>query len=268
MDMNRKRIVVTGAASGIGYELLKQLSHYDARIVAADVNLIDRTPIRGSTAQIYPFQGDLSQQSGVDDLFDYALETMGGIELFIANAGFAYYEAINQADWAHLERIFQLNVISPLYAAARMKEINPHTDYNVVMTASAMAKLALPGYAVYAGTKAALDRFAEAYRYEMPPNAHLMLVYPIATRTNFFDTANDGTPVPFPSQTSAHVAERIIKGIERNAQSVNPSIGFSFFWTLNRIFPLAGRLYQMVENRRFNRWKINHQPTSQRTPVS
>lgn len=268
MDINRKRIVLTGAASGIGYELLKQLSTYDTRIVAADVNPIDRTPLRGNSAQIYPFQGDLSQQSGVDELFDYALETMGGIELFIANAGFAYYEAIIHADWERVERIFQLNVVSPLYAAARMQEINPHTHYGVVMTASAMAKLALPGYAVYAGTKAALDRFAEAYRYEMPTNAHLMLVYPIATRTNFFDTANDGTPVPFPSRTSMHVAERIVKGIKRDARSVYPSLGFSLFWTLNRIFPMAGRVYQMVENRRFNRWKVAHQIPTQKTPVS
>lgn len=256
MEINRKRIVLTGAASGIGQALLKHLSLYEARIVAADVQTIDRSTIRGNPAQIYPFQSDLSTQNGVDDLFDYALETMGGIDIFIANAGFAYYEAINHADWSHIEKIFQLNVISPLYAVARMRDVNPVAEHSVVITASAMAKLAVPGYAYYAGTKAALDRFADAYRYETPDNAHLILVYPIATRTNFFEHANDETPVPFPSQTADYVASRIVKGIETGAEAVYPSRGFSVFWALTRVFPFLGKFYQFLEKRKFYRWQI------------
>ncbi len=256
MHIEQKRIILTGAASGIGYELLKKLSTYNTRIVAADIQPIDRSAIRRTSAQIYPFQGDLSTQAGVDELFDYALETMGGVEIFIANAGFAYYESIQNADWAHIEQIFQLNVVSPLYATARMREINPVVGYHVVMTASAMAKMALPGYAYYAGTKAALDRFAEAYRYEMPSNGQLTLVYPIATRTNFFNYGQDSAPVPFPSQSSDYVATRIIKGIENNANAVQPSTLFRAFWTLNRIFPFVGRVYQMMEKRRFSRWQV------------
>ena len=256
MNIDRKRIIITGAASGIGYELLKLLSAYDARIVAADRETVNRDALGGSKGQIHYFSGDLSQQSDVDSLFDYALETMGGIDLFIANAGFAYYEAISTADWEHIERIFQVNVISPLYAAARMQEINPTVPYTVVITASAMAKLALPGYAFYASTKSAIDRFAEAYRYEAPDNAHLTIVYPIATRTNFFEADGKDAPVPFPSQSSTHVATRIIRGIENDAHTVNPSPVFMMFWTLNRILPFMGRLYQYVEYRRFHRWRL------------
>ena len=61
---------------------------------------------------------------------------MGGIDLFIANAGFAYYEKIEKPDWDHLTRIYQLNVFSAIYATEKMQDLNKGRPYKVVMTAS------------------------------------------------------------------------------------------------------------------------------------
>ena len=52
---------------------------------------------------------------------------MGGIDIFIANAGFAYYEQLDEADWDHIASIYQTNVFSPFYAAVRMGELNRTT---------------------------------------------------------------------------------------------------------------------------------------------
>lgn len=255
MDINQKRIVLTGSASGIGKALLTQLCAYDVQIVAADLDTTDVRHLPMRQAQIYGTKCDLSKREDVDQLFDYALETMGGIDIFIANAGFAYYEKIGDPNWAHIEKIFQVNTISPLYAAIRMQEINPIQPYITVIVASAMSKLGLPGYALYGGTKSALDRFAEAYRYEIPANGHLTLVHPIATRTNFFDHQTHHAPVPFPSQTPEYVAKQIITGIEKNTQVIYPSLTFRLFWVMNRVLPFLGTLYKMIEAWRFRRWR-------------
>lgn len=246
MKLDNKRIVLTGAASGIGKAILKELANTQVHIIAVDLSpfVPESTP---SKAVILPFMADLGQQAEVDRLFDFALEKMGGIDLFIANAGFAYYEKIGAADWTHIDAIFRVNVYSPLYAAVKMRDL--HTDnsaYCVVITASAMSHLAVPGYAYYSATKAALDRFAQGYRFELPAQGRLMLVYPIATRTNFFDRASGDTPVPFPAQTAEYVAKRIIGGIKSDRESVYPSIIFRIFWSISRIFPFAGRIYQQV----------------------
>ena len=138
MKINNKRIVLTGAASGIGRALLQLLAGYQAQIVVADVNqaalqtTIDTLTSKNAT--LIPFIADLSQQQNVDTLFDFAVEKMSGIDLFIANAGYAYYEKIQKPDWEHIARIYQLNVFSAIYSAEKMKALNAlHMSVNVRM---------------------------------------------------------------------------------------------------------------------------------------
>jgi uncharacterized protein len=255
MEISGKRVIVTGAASGIGRALVARLAAYPCQIIAADIDAARLAEAVSSLpsprAVVYPFVCDLGGQAGVDALFVHALATLGGVDIFVANAGFAYYERFGAGDWAHIETITRVNVLSPLYALARMRALNGEREHLTVMTASAMGLVALPGYALYGATKAALHHFTEAYRYEQPPNARLMVVYPIATRTDFFRT---GAPIPFPSQTADSVARQIVRGIERDQRSVHTSMLFRVGYAVGRVFPLVYRIYQAVEARRFRRW--------------
>jgi len=172
-------------------------------------------------------------QADNDALFDFACRQMGNIELYIANAGFAYYEQIGQADWQRIEKIYQVNVFAPLYVAQKMRELCGEQPYAVCITASSMAHVGIAGYALYASTKAALHRFAESYRAELPPQARLSLVYPIATRTAFFaNAAAKQAPVLFPTQKAATVARAIMRGIARGQCSVYPS---RLFWATSAL---------------------------------
>lgn len=171
MDIQQKRIVVTGAASGIGRALLQQLAGYPAQIVAADR---DGAGLQGAIAavgrpgaHIVSFVGDLSHSEQVDGLFQFAVERMGGIDLFIANAGFGYCERLERADWQHIDAIYRTNVFSPIYAIEKMAELPHESPYRVVITGSVLGRIALEGYALYTSTKAALDRFLEGYRLEL-----------------------------------------------------------------------------------------------------
>lgn len=264
MRLDDKRIILTGAASGIGLATLKRLTARDVKIIAVDINADELETACDALAsfrsEIIPYPCDLTQNASVDALFEFALESWGGVDIFIANAGFAYYEKIQQPDWAHIERIYQLNVFSPIYAALKMREINPERPYRMLMTASAMGLLAIPGYAIYGSTKAALDRFAEGYRYELADPASLSLIYPIGTRTSFFEAASPGAaPPPWPSQTADDVSRAIIHGIEHDQKSIYPSRFFRVFITLDRIFPFLRRIEQRLENRRLRKW-LQQQP--------
>ncbi|MEL7236755.1 MAG: SDR family NAD(P)-dependent oxidoreductase, partial [Chloroflexota bacterium] len=204
-------------------------------------------------ASVNPFVCDLSTQSGTDQLFAHALATMSGIDIFIANAGFAYYEEANDPDWEHLAAIYRVNVFSPFYSIMKMNQINPENPYLTVLTASTMAHWGLPGYALYASTKSALDRFAEAYRMEKPAHAHLMVVYPIGTRTGFFDQS--GAPEPFPLQAPQQVARAVVRGIQRDRKAVYPSPAWIAVASLNRIIPVFKPLVQHINLRLFRKWQ-------------
>ena len=252
MKLNECNVIITGASSGIGYELVRLLLDRGCRVVAC-ARQVER--IDYESDNLYPFRCDVSVKEEVDALFAFAEEKLGTVDLFIANAGFAYYEKIQEADWNHNRAIFDTNVLSPIYAAEKMKEVCGSRPYNFVVTASAMGLLSLPGYALYSGTKAALRGFADAYRYELGKNQHFQVVYPVATRTRFFDRAGgETTPVPWPTQTPEEVAERIIAGIERDQKHIHPSKLFYATSLANRflpfILPAYAAYYQLV----FKNW--------------
>jgi short-subunit dehydrogenase len=265
MDLTNKTVVLTGAASGIGLALLDLLAGQPVQLLAVDINgealkaacdHISRTlEGRGASlvAKITPYVCDLSVAGNVDGLFDAALKILGSLDVFIANAGFAYYEQIEQSDWAHIEKIYRVNVFSTIYAIEKMQALHGDQPYKVVVTASAMAHIAVPGYALYSSTKAALDRFADGYRWQMKDPNRLMLVYPIATRTQFFQAAGKGVPTPWPSQTPEEVARAILRGIQADKKSIYPSGIFRLTLFLKRFLPMHG-LVQSMEQRRMEAW--------------
>jgi short-subunit dehydrogenase len=255
MDLQGKRIILTGAASGIGRALLSDLCAFEAQIVAVDRNveaLQTAVAALPAHARVQPFAADLSDPAAIDALFAFADDALGAVDVFIANAGFAYYEPFD-GTWAHVEAIYRVNVFTPLAALDRLIARANGQPVTFVITASAMARLGLAGYAVYASTKAALDRFADAFRLEAPPHIHLMLVYPIATRSNFFQHGRRAAPVPFPSQTPETVAAAIVRGLQRDRRSVHPSRLFRLAALVDRVLPILW-LYQRFNRRAFRQW--------------
>jgi len=251
MRLEKKNIILTGASSGIGLALLKELIACDCQIIAV-ARTIEQIDIQHD--RIIKFNCDISNSENVDRLFEFALEKLGSIDLFIANAGFAYYEKITTPDWQHIEQIYHTNVFSAIYSSEKMREINADRSYRMVITASAMSFLAVPGYSLYASTKAALHGFATGYRSELNKGQKLQMIYPISTRTAFFDQAADETPVSWPVQSSETVARSIIKGIRRDKQAVFPSALFYFLHVLNGYLPFVHRLIVAMENRKFQKW--------------
>lgn len=250
MELDRKRIVLTGASSGIGKEILEMLLAHDVTVTVGDLTPKKVKRHRRVTA----LECDVSSPGDVDSLFKKAIKTMGGIDIFIANAGFAYYERIAREDWEHIEKIYRTNFISPVYALEKMEALNRGRQYMVVITSSAMGKLALPGYALYSSTKAALDSFASAYRLEHDGKGIILMVYPIATKTEFFKRAGRGIPVPWPTQSPAKVAKAVIKGIQNNRKRIFPSKLFYIMLTINRVLPFVLYLYTKVEQYKLKRW--------------
>lgn len=246
-------MVLTGAASGIGRALLELLSVLPLEIVAADrdeARLLEVcAALNNSRAKIIPVTADVSSQTGNDALFAQALLEFGGVDIFIANAGFAYFETITQPDWQRLELIYRVNTFAPIYALERMAVLNSGKAFKVVWMASAMAHIGLPKYAAYSSSKGALHRFADAYRWQMPDPRSLMLVYPIATRTRFFAASSDATPVPTPSQTPEEVARAVLHGIATDKLEVYPSLLFQVGFWLTLLFPALRRLIQLRELR-------------------
>ncbi len=250
MEFKGKKVIVTGASSGIGLELTKRLLEEGCTVLAAV-----RNPKKmGLTHDQLSVQAcDVSKPEEIDLLFKTAIARMGDIDIFIANAGFAYYEKLSEPEWEHARLIFDTNVLGLFHCAQKLKEYKGDKPFRFVSVASGMSFLPLPGYALYSATKAAIHGFADAYRYELGEDQHFQVVYPIATRTAFFDKAG-GSPVPWPSQSVDTVAKRILGGVKSGRKSIFPSRVFLATLMLARVFPFVLRLYGRIENTRFQKW--------------
>ena len=252
MQLNGKTAVITGASSGIGLETLKLLLAQGCRVVACARN-IDAISIESEN--LYLKKCDVSRCEELDELFRFAQEKLGSIDLFFSNAGFAYYEKLDAPDWAHTDAIMNTNFTAMVYAAEKMKQLHGAEPYNFAVTASAMGLLSLPGYALYSATKAAVRGFADAYRYELEKGQVFQVIYPIATRTRFFRRAAEETPIPWPVQDAAAVAKRIVRGIRRDQKRIFPSGAFLAAHIANRVLPFLFPIYVAVNDRAFRRWQ-------------
>mgnify|MGYP003623575246 CR=1 FL=1 len=252
MDIQGKNIIVTGASSGFGKALLDKLVSYtDTRIIAV-ARKTDEIPTHNG--RIIPYSADLSKQQDVDKLFDFARGQFGLIDIFIANAGFAYYEKIKTADWQHIQNIFDVNVISPIYSLQKMIETQPTHKMSFVMVASAGGLVALPGFTLYSSTKFAVNGFAETYKYERDKNINYTVVYPVAARTNFFNHSAKDTPIPYPTQSISAVVKGIIRGIEKERRKIYPSKLFKFGYPFLRAFPPLLEVFMRKQKTNFDKW--------------
>ena len=248
---------------------MKRLLEFDVKIIACsiDSNNTDIVDDRVVTCNC-----DLSKKTEVERLFDFAKQELGTIDILFANAGFAYYEKIETPNYEHIQRIYNTNVLAPIYMSELMADLNKGREYKVVITCSAMGKLPIPGYALYSSTKAALDSFFTAYRYELKNEKTVCLVYPIATKTNFFNMAGKNTPELFPVQRAESVAKSIIEGVLKDKASVYPSKIFVIInLILNRVFPFINYCYVRYAKKKFGVWirqnsHCRHHQTERTTP--
>ncbi len=244
--MNSKKILLTGASSGIGKALLHELFQEGHHIVASSRTIEGKIQEKD---HLWTKNADVSRPEQIDDLFQFAQEKLGHIDIYIGNAGYSYYEKIENPDWQKIQSIFETNVYSVIYGAEKMKALNNDRPFQVICTASAMSYFSLPGYALYCSTKAALRGFADSYRYELGPGQYFQMVYPIATRTDFFKHEKEA-PMPWPSQSPEKVAKKIVKGIKNKKNHIYPSF---LFWIMKHIIPVSFKVYAKIEYRKLKK---------------
>ena len=251
--LKNQKIVLTGANSGIGLETLRLLAAEKSNLIfAVDLKLDN---LNQFSENVIGFIQDVSSAAGVDALFAAALAAMGDITLFYANAGYPYYEAVDYVDWGRTERIFDTNVLSPIYSYQKYRAYLNGRNGHFAVTVSAIGKMAMPGYALYSSTKFAAHGFMQAIRMEMPPNMKLTCLYPIATDTNFFKAANAREfEKPFPLQSPVTVAKKMARGLEKGKKSVSPSPLFSVSMILFAVLPFTRTVYLKMEKSKLTRF--------------
>lgn len=187
--------LVTGASSGIGFELAREFAEhdYDLLICAEDAGLeIAAEQLREAGASVLTVTADLSTYDGVESL--YAAITGSGRPVAAAalNAGVGQGGAFLDTDLADEIRIIELNVTSTVHLAKRLlPDMISRNEGRMLITSSIASTMPGSFQAVYNASKSFLQSFAQALQNEIKDSdVTITSLMPGPTDTNFFERAD------------------------------------------------------------------------------
>ena len=193
MPDTRPLAVVTGASSGIGFELAKLCAENGFNlIVAADMPEIETAAdaLRSTGVTVEALQVDLASREGVDQLF--ALVGTRPVDYLLANAGHGLGRAFLDQDFDEIRHVIDTNITGTVYLIQLVtREMRARGQGKVLITGSIAGFMPGTYQAVYNGTKAFIDSFSFALRAELKGSGvTVTCLMPGATETDFFERAD------------------------------------------------------------------------------
>jgi uncharacterized protein len=189
----RPLAIVTGASTGIGYELaaVSAAGGFDLIIAADEPSIHDAAKLLGqSGTRVEAVEADLATLEGVDKLY----AAVGGrpVAALLANAGRGLGHAFLDQDFADVMRVVNTNVVGTLYLLHKVgQDMRQRGEGRILITGSIAGFMPGTYQAVYNGTKALLDSFAFALRAELKGSGvTVTCLMPGATETEFFERAD------------------------------------------------------------------------------
>lgn len=188
----KKFAVITGASSGIGYELAAIFAKngFDIMIAAEDSGIENAAEnFKGFGVDVQSIQTDLSTYNGVEILVQAIQATNRPVDALAVNAGIgAWGEFAKTSDLKKELELIDLNITSAVHLTKRLLADMVARDKGRILFTSSIAGTAPgPFEAVYAASKAFIQSFAEAIRDELKETGVTVTsLMPGATETNFF----------------------------------------------------------------------------------
>jgi short-subunit dehydrogenase len=189
----RPLAVVTGASSGIGYELARCCAEngFDLLIAADDPGIEQAaTRLRQTGVNVETVQADLATMDGVDRL--YGAVRGRRVDALLANAGHGLGHAFLDQDFGDIRHVIDTNVTGTVSLIHKVgADMRRQGEGRILITGSIAGFLPGTYQAVYNASKAFLDSFAFALRHEVKDNGiTVTCLMPGATETDFFDRAD------------------------------------------------------------------------------
>ena len=234
LDLTSRRVLLTGAGSGIGRRLALELATRGAQLVLVGrreqplTETAAMVGVRGGSAHV--LTADLTTPGAPEQVVGSAVRLLGGLDVLINNAGNVRAGRLDEVDTADILAMLALNLTAPiLLTKAALPHLRAaataHGGAAVLGISSGIALVGLPFYATYAATKAGLARFDEALRRELiGTGIRVATAYPGATDTAMMATSQAGEDLGFGRRPVEEVAAEIVAGLEAGDAEINTSL--------------------------------------------
>lgn len=189
----RPLAIVTGASSGIGFELAKRCAAegFDLLVAADDPRIQEAARALGHAGgSVEAVEVDLATPEGVDRLLAAVKDRP--IDALLANAGHGLGRAFLEQDWDEIRHVIDTNVTGTVYLLHKVgREMAGRGHGRILITGSIAGFMPGTYQAVYNGTKAFIDMFSYALRAEVQGRGvTVTCLMPGPTETEFFERAD------------------------------------------------------------------------------
>lgn len=226
-DVAGRRVLVTGASSGIGAGLAEGLAQAGATVGLCArrqdrlAEVLERCRKHSPDSRMWV--ADLSDMAAVDRLAAQATEELGQVDVLVNNAGIPKRRHVTKLDPETVEAVMRINYQSPVrLTLALLPQMLERGEGRIVNVASVAATISSPGEAAYDASKAALAVFGEAMAVDLwTTGVKVTTVYPGVIDTELFTLPdNDPFTAPVEAVPVSDAVDAILEALRNEALEV------------------------------------------------
>ena len=240
---SNKTILITGASSGLGSELCRNLSILESNliIVARRKDKLDalKEELRSQPAKIFVIEQDLTSESGPENIYQEIRNLSLSLDILINNAGFALSDEFMDFSLDEYMNMVDLNikaVIKLIYLF--LPEMQEKRSGAILNVSSVLGVFPTPDLAVYSGTKGFILNFSEALWKEMKRyNVSVTTLVSVGIETEFFNKVKKSKFRYLPIQKPEVVAKKALTGLSKRKRIAYTGNRYAFLLHARRILP-------------------------------
>jgi uncharacterized oxidoreductase len=227
MELKNSSILITGGTSGIGLELVKQLTEQGANIIVTGRNSESLNATKKQFPKVHTFQSDVSKQQDIEQLYQEVTTQFPDLNIIINNAGQMRLIDLRDSsmDLENITREIDVNLSGTVQI---VHQFLPHLltkeSAGIINVSSAIAFMPYSVAPIYSATKAGVRAYTQALRLQLADtNVKVFELIPSGTNTNL----QNGwimPPNPRMMMDVSKLVKAVIKDLKRDKPELKPTV--------------------------------------------
>jgi short-subunit dehydrogenase len=241
--MKDKRVILTGAAGGIGTHIARLLSAEGTRLCLTDINEEALQAVRQQLTgdAVHVVTANITEAEGRQKIVDETLQAFGGIDILINAAGINPFGVFAEQDPGLIQKTLEINCLGPvLLARAVLPSMLEQGNGQIVNIGSTFGSIGFAWFSAYSASKYGLRGFSQALRRELvETGVRVTYIAPRAVKTAINSQAvyDMAKAVKMNMDEPDAVAEQILKIIRKGEKERHLGFPESLFVRINAILP-------------------------------